>query len=260
MTDWLIYRGTGEPHGGADALPPPPPWRTFDGAPARAVPQAPGPDSSDGPWRGKLGDLRIASSYRPDPEAVELVNAALYLRRPLLVTGKPGTGKSSLAYAVAHELRLGPVLRWPITSRSTLGDGLYSLRRASAASRTRTRAARTAPPTCRHRPTTSGSARSAPRCCPCRRPRVLLIDEIDKSDIDLPNDLLNVFEEGEFEIPELARIADRAPDVKVLTEDDGDRVTVHGGQVRCKAFPFVVLTSNGEREFPPALPAPLPAA
>src|SRR5215471_2448013 len=89
VTNWLIYRGAGEPPGGADALPPPPPWRTFDGGPARSVPHGPGQDHADGPWRSNLGDLRIASSYRPDPEAVELVNASLYLRRPLLVTGKP---------------------------------------------------------------------------------------------------------------------------------------------------------------------------
>ena len=126
MNNWLIYRGTGEPHGGADDLPSPPPWRTFDGGPTLPIPQGPGHDNGDGPWRSKLGDLRIASSYRPDPEADELVNASLYLRRPLLVTGKPGTGKSSLAYSVAYELGFGPVLRWPITSRSALQEGLYS--------------------------------------------------------------------------------------------------------------------------------------
>lgn len=64
-------------------------------------------------------------SLHPRPEEVEAVNAALYLRRPLLVTGNPGTGKSTLAHAVAHELGLGKVLRWPIVSRTTLKDGLY---------------------------------------------------------------------------------------------------------------------------------------
>ena len=55
-----------------------------------------------------------------------MVNAALFLRRPLLVTGRPGTGKSTLAYSDRQvELKLGPVLRWPITSRSTLLEGLY---------------------------------------------------------------------------------------------------------------------------------------
>jgi MoxR-like ATPase len=79
---------------------------------------------------------------------------------------------------------------------------------------------------------------------------VLLIDEIDKSDIDLPNDLLNIFEEGEFEIPELSRLA-RA-EVWVRPYEGGPKVLIPNGRVHCKAFPFVVLTNNGEREFPPA--------
>ena len=54
------------------------------------------------------------------------VNAAIHLRRPLLVTGLPGSGKTSLAYAIANELGLGPVLVWAITPRSRLlEDGLY---------------------------------------------------------------------------------------------------------------------------------------
>jgi MoxR-like ATPase len=198
-----------------------------------------------------LGDLRIASSYQPDPEAVELVNAALYLRRPLLVTGKPGTGKSSLAYSVAYELGLGPVLHWPITSRSTLQEGLYSydaigrLQDVNLDGRNGTADVARTGDYIRLGPL--GTA-----LLPFERPRALLIDEIDKSDVDLPNDLLNLFEYPTYTVRELARIADRAPEVSVLTEDADDRVTLHHGQVLCKAFPFIVLTSNGEREFPPA--------
>lgn len=81
---------------------------------------------------------------------------------------------------------------------------------------------------------------------------MLLVDELDKSDIDLPSDLLNVLEEGEFTIPELERIAEREPVTEVLTED-GVKVPVEGGKVRCTVFPFIVLTSNGERDFPAAL-------
>ncbi len=84
---------------------------------------------------------------------------------------------------------------------------------------------------------------------------MLLIDEIDKSDIDLPNDLLHVFEEGAYEIPELMRVAEETPEVAVLlfdAEKETDRAVLRQGKVRCEAFPFVVLTSNGERELPPA--------
>lgn len=257
--DWLIYRGTGEPHRGAESLPPPPPWRTFGSA--STLPTPPGPEAD-----GKLGDLRMATSYRPDPEAIELVNAALYLRRPLLVTGKPGTGKSTLANSVAYELGLGPVLRWPITSRSTLPEGLYSYDAIGRLQDVNLHGEAGSVD-----PATIGSyVRLGPlgtALLPFERPRVLLIDEIDKSDVDLPNDLLNLFEYPTYTIPELARIADRAPVVQVLTEDGGEPVELRDGQVRCGAFPFVVLTSNAEREFPPAflrrclrldLPAPTP--
>jgi MoxR-like ATPase len=83
-------------------------------------------------------------------------------------------------------------------------------------------------------------------------PRVLLIDEIDKSDVDLPNDLLNVMEEGEFDIPELARAARTTPRVAVQTYDLGGSAEVSDGRVRCREFPITIMTSNGEREFPPA--------
>jgi MoxR-like ATPase len=81
---------------------------------------------------------------------------------------------------------------------------------------------------------------------------VLLIDELDKGDVDLPNDLLVVFEEGVFEIPELARLPKIQEQVDVMVTGDDTRAAVLRGKVRCRDFPVVVITSNGEREFPPA--------
>ena len=254
--DWLIYRGAGEPHDGVDRLPPPPRWREFGGLPL--VEPRLGTDGSGG---RKLGEQERATTYRADREVTEIVNAALYLRRPLLVTGKPGTGKSTLAYSIAHELKLGPVLRWPITSRSTLENGLYrydavgrlqdaSLRQNGTRPLLRTGGGETAAPPSIGRYIRLGKLGTA--LLPQQRPRVLLIDEIDKSDVDLPNDLLNVFEEGEFEIPELTRLPDDQATVEVMIADGTDRVPIQRGRVRCNAFPVVVLTSNGERDFPPA--------
>ncbi|WP_406184779.1 AAA family ATPase [Streptomyces sp. NBC_01006] len=267
--EWLIYRGVGEPHDGIEALPDPPPWRDFDGGP---VGEPGGPaDTADGNVARRLGAHRQAAElHRPEPEELEAINAALYLRRPLLVTGYPGTGKSTLAHAVAHELRLGRVLRWPVVSRTVLQEGLY---RYDAIARLQdvqiaasggspgvgpgegSVAGPGAPPGPGTPPGIGKYIRLGPlgtALLPTERPRVLLIDELDKSDIDLPNDLLNVLEEGEFALPELERVADTEPEVQVLT-DDGAKVTVRGGRVRCRAFPFIILTSNGERDFPAAL-------
>jgi MoxR-like ATPase len=240
---WWIYRGTGLPQDDvnlADRLLDPPHWRRFDGSPVQLRP----------PDEGVDADRRLGAGRRfaaqPDEHEGDMINAALLLRRPLLVTGAPGTGKSTLAYQVARELRLGRVLHWAITSRTTLSSGLYgydAIGRAQAAAA---------------RDTTSGIGdfvRLGPlgtALLAYELPRVLLIDELDKSDIDLPNDLLHVFEEGEFEIPELVRLRDREREVTVFTDDPARSAVVVNGRVRCKAFPFVVITSNKEREFPPA--------
>ncbi|MEU9304307.1 MoxR family ATPase [Streptomyces sp. NPDC048269] len=252
MSTWPVYTGTEEPHDGVSRLPGPPPWRAFDGGPALPLPLQ--EDDSASPDR-----KHRASTYRATRESIELVNAALVLRRPLLISGPPGSGKSSLPYAVARELKLGPVLRWNVTSRSTLQDGLYQydpMARLYAASKAAGRV----------RPAESGDGDPAgdaiedhlrlgplgTALLPYERPRVLLIDEIDKSDLDLPNDLLNVLEEGQYEIPELVRAARHTPTARLMVSGSESRVAVDRGRVRCRAFPFIVLTSNGEREFPPA--------
>ncbi len=250
--DWWIYRGTGQPLTDtrlADVLPPPPGWRRFDGLPVQ--PPAPADDKENERRLGAVdrGTVRVAGRAE-----VDMVNAALLLRRPLLVTGRPGTGKSSLAYRVSRELRLGGVLRWPVTSRSTLRSGLYdydAIGRAQAAAGHRTSAA--AAPV--DEPGIGDFLQLGPlgtALLPYELPRVLLIDELDKSDIDLPNDLLHVFEDGEFSVPELVRVKSRTPEVTVFTDDPDRTATVVDGRVRCRAFPIVIITSNGERQFPPA--------
>lgn len=246
--NWSIYKGDGLPHDGIQRLPDPPKWRQFRGEiiEERIL------ETQDSQLERRFGNLGRGKTFQASDDEINLINVALYLRRPLLVTGDPGTGKSSLAYGVAHELKLGKVLRWSITSRSTLQEGLYQYdaigRLQEASLRKENGSAIKAHPA----PDIGEFIRLGPlgtALLPSKYPRVLLIDEIDKSNIDLPNDLLHIFEEGEFTIPELARLSNEQ-EVKIFPYDGQDRVAVRRGQIMCHAFPFVVMTSNGEREFP----------
>ena len=244
MTNWHKFTGDGQPKQDWE-LPPAPNWRPF----GKEV---------------KLGESRRqkrADTFQVRPEEIDMVNAALYLRRPLLITGKPGTGKSSLAYAVAKELTLGEVLYWSITTRTTLKDGLYNydaIARLQRLQEVKQQQGELSEELKQELQTKSienyitlGPLGTA--LLPSDKPRVLLIDEIDKSDIDLPNDLLTIFEEGRFEIPELVRLKQAVKTFNVRTAYTADTDKIHeiiDGEIICSNFPLIFLTSNGERDFP----------
>ncbi|WP_406489682.1 MoxR family ATPase [Streptomyces phaeochromogenes] len=270
---WWIYRGTGQPLTDvrlADILPPPPGWRDFDGGPV--LPPVPAASAET--------DRRLGIADRATPRQnahdIDMINTALLLRRPLLVTGRPGIGKSTLAYLVARELGLGRVLHWGITSRSTLRSGLYEYDAIGRAQASLGRGTVGSVPPSGTPSALDGAPEPAPggesghsgggprigdfvrlgplgtALLPYELPRILLIDELDKSDIDLPNDLLHVLENGSYDIPELVRARHHESRAQVFTDDPDRTATVADGRVRCRAFPFVVITSNGERQFPPA--------
>jgi len=186
-----------------------------------------------------MGDI-----FQPPEGLVEAINSALHLRRPLLITGDPGSGKSTVIDSIASELQLGRVLRWHITSRSILDDALY---RYDVLGRVHAQQL----PNEQDRDDIASFLQLGPlgtALLPHDHPRALLIDEFDKGDFDLPGDLLDVLERGEYEIKELAR--HKEPMIEIREWGSNIVHPIHRGLVTCRSFPVIVITSNGERDFP----------
>ena len=225
-----------------------PPWRKFGSK-----------QDEDGAFRGRSMSLRQESrgkTFQPTQAEARIVDAAIVLRRPLLIEGDPGIGKTSLAYSVAWQLGLGDVLKWPITSRSTLKDALYRYdaiaRLQDASISEKAGDEKSAGDIGKYMSLGPLGSALVPNRTGPYQPRVLLIDEIDKSDLDLPNDLLHVLEEGSFEIPEIARLNRQSP-VSVRIHESSTMFDLPAdGKIECDDFPIIMMTTNGEREFSPA--------
>jgi MoxR-like ATPase len=190
--------------------------------------------------------LRDPRHYRASPELVQAVNVALALRKPLLVTGEPGTGKTDLAYRIAAELNLGDVLRFDTKSSSQANDLFYhfdSVRQFAQIQWDVAQKRDLTPPQRFLR--LQALAKAILRTLPQHRipaplqsvarhdapgRSVVLVDELDKAPRDFPNDLLNQVENLEFTVPEIGL-------------DDPVRADP-------QSAPLVVISSNSEKQLP----------
>ncbi len=149
------------------------------------------------------------------------VNAALALQRPLLVKGEPGTGKTMLAEQVSEALGL-PLLQWHIKSTTKAQQGLYEY---DAVSRLRDSQLGDERVKDIHNYIVKGVLWQA---FEADQPLALLIDEIDKADIEFPNDLLREIDRMEFYVYETRQL------------------------IKAKHRPLVIITSNNEKDLPDA--------
>ncbi|MFN7236689.1 MAG: AAA family ATPase [Brevundimonas sp.] len=160
-------------------------------------------------------------AYIAAPDLRIAVNAAVALERPLLIKGEPGTGTTVLAYELATALN-APLITWHVKSTTKAQNGLYEYDAVS-----RLRDSQLGDPRVQEvrnylKPGKLWEAFTSPA-----RP-VLLIDEIDKADIEFPNDLLQELDRMEFFVQET------------------------GETIRAERRPVVVITSNNEKELPDA--------
>jgi MoxR-like ATPase len=166
-----------------------------------------------------------SDQYVATPDLMLAVNAAATLQRPLLIKGEPGTGKTMLAEEVAQALGM-PLLQWHIKSTTKAQQGLYEY---DAVSRLRDSQLSDAESSQRVRDIRNYIVKGVLwQAFTADQPVVLLIDEVDKADIEFPNDLLREIDRMEFYVYETREL------------------------IRAKHRPLVVITSNNEKELPDA--------
>jgi len=175
--------------------------------------------------------------YIPSPELVEAVNLTIFLKkRPLLLKGEPGSGKTRLARAVAYELGL-PYESWYIQSTTKAKDGCYTY---DAIARLHdAQLARLDEEKLSKVDNLWNYIKLGPlgRAFENSQRTVVLIDEIDKADLDFPNDLLQVLDEKRFTIPE----------IKVKEKEAQKEY-----EIKAKELPIIFITSNDEKNLPDA--------
>src|SRR5580692_8829297 len=167
------------------------------------------------------GEFRGSDRYIATEELMSAVNAAMVLSRPLLIKGEPGTGKTLLANEIARALKK-PFYEWHIKSTTKAQQGLYEYDAVS-----RLRDSQLGDPRVKdiHNHRLKGDLWEA---FDSEVQPVLLIDEIDKADIEFPNDLLRELDRMEFYVYETREL------------------------VQARHRPIIIITSNNEKELPDA--------
>lgn len=169
----------------------------------------------------KLTAFSGTRSYLTDPALESAVSCALVLQRPLLVRGEPGTGKTLLAEAISESLDL-ELITWNVKSTTRAQEGLYHYDTVERLYDSRFGDANVSDIAAYIRMGPMGRAFKSDRRV------VLLIDEIDKADLEFPNDLLNELDRMRFTVSET------------------------GEEVAAVHRPVVIITSNAEKELPDA--------
>lgn len=166
--------------------------------------------------------INSPENYIPSKGLINAVNVSISLGQPLLLTGEPGTGKSHLAYSIAHELDLGKPLVFRTKTTSTSRDLFYTYDALSHFRSVQTKQDHDINTFIREG-ALGAAIKSGSR-------KVVLIDEIDKAPRDLPNDILNEIESLSYEVAETGAFF----------------------EAKNQNRPIVIMTSNSEKNLPDA--------